>query len=112
MSALATLAGLLQASVPAWIVLLTIAAAYFLNLAQQAALHRRLDVHARTIGHMDRWAGLVDERLDELAHAPQRESLAFQSSIQNIRNHAPAAREMSNEQVRKLVSRIAPARAA
>ncbi len=97
MSELMSLAGLLAVPVPAWIAALAIVAMYFVNLHQQAAVHRRLDGHARCIGHMDRWAGLVDERIDEIVHGPNVES---------------PLRDLSNDQVRKLVGRLTRARAA
>jgi hypothetical protein len=117
MSAVTSLASLLAIPVPAWIVLLAVAGLY-------AVLHvtvvRRLNSHARSLGYMDRWADTVEARLEDLAHETGIETAPPPPVKQrrlpppaNDRHRHPAdIRDMSDRQVRALLSRLVGERAA
>jgi hypothetical protein len=117
MSAVTSLASLLAIPVPAWIVFLAIAGLY-------AVLHvtvvRRLNSHARSLGHMDRWADTVESRLEDLALETGIETAPPPPVKQrrlpppaNDRHRQPVdIRNMSDRQVRALLSRLVGERAA
>jgi hypothetical protein len=116
MSAVTSLASLLAMPVPAWIVVFAVAGLY---IVQHVTLARRLDSHARSFGHMDRWADSVESRLDDLAlefgqdpsDMPcRRRSLP---PAANDRHRRPAdIRNLSDRQVRALLTRLVGDRAA
>jgi len=85
MSVLASLAGLLSAPMPSWVVILVLAAAMLFHGLQHAAIRRRLGSHARSIGHMDRWASMIDERLEELAIEDGVVSPFARSAVRGLR---------------------------
>jgi hypothetical protein len=118
MSAVTSLASLLAIPVPAWIVLLAIAGLY-------AVLHvtvvRRLNSHARSLGYMDRWADTVEARLEDLALETGIDTAPPPPPVRQRRLPPPAndrhrqpvdIRDMSDRQVRALLSRLVGERAA
>lgn len=118
MSAVTSLASLLAFPVPAWILLTAIAGLY-------AVLHvtvvRRINSHARSLGHMDRWADTVETRLEELALETGLEAAPPPPPVRQRRLPPPAndrfrqpvnIRDMSDRQVRALLSRLVGERAA
>jgi hypothetical protein len=119
MSAVTSLASLLAIPVPAWIVLLAIAGLY-------AVLHvtvvRRLNSHSRSIGHIDRWANTVEARLEDLAietgleTAPPPPPPVKHRKLPAPANDRPRQpvdiRNMSDRQVRALLTRLVGERAA
>jgi hypothetical protein len=120
MSAVTSLASLLAMPVPAWIALLAIAGLY---AVQHMTVVRRLNSHARSLGHMDRWADSVEARLEDLALAtgletapPPPPPVAKQRRLPppaNDRHRPPVdIRNMSDRQVRALLSRLVGERAA
>jgi hypothetical protein len=95
--------------VPAWIVFVAIVGLY---AVQHVTVARRVDSHARILAHMDRWANSVEVRLDvvgqALGHAPAQRHEPSPKQRQNPKEF----RNLSNDQVRALISRIVGTRAA
>lgn len=58
---------------PLWLCLLLLAAVAYL-LLRQHAMARLLKQHAQSIGNMDAWADVTDERLDRVDWMGQRQS--------------------------------------
>ena len=119
MSVLASLTGLLTAPMPGWVLILVLAAAMLSHGWQHAATRRRLDSHARSIGHMDRWASMVDERLEELAAEDGVVSPFTRSAVRGLRTDRrelavgeQRGHGLSTDQVKRLVGRISRAHAA
>jgi hypothetical protein len=118
MSAVTSLVSLLAMPVPAWIALIAIAGLYAVN---HVTLVRRLNSHARSLGHMDRWADSVEARLEELAIETGLETAPPPPPVKHRKLPAPAndrprqpvdIRTMSDRQVRALLSRLVGERAA
>ena len=118
MSAVTSLSSLLAMPVPAWIVLMAIAGFY---AVQHLTVVRRLQSHARSIGHMDRWANTVEARLEDLAIETGFETAPPPPPFKQRRLPAPAndrprhpvdIRSMSDRQVRALLTRLVGERAA
>jgi len=110
MSAITFLASLLAMPVPVWFVLLAM-------LGLFAALHltlgRRLDSHARSLGHMDRWADSVEARLDEIAperpqglFAPPGRSAHFLTAANDASVAEQDMRRLSDRDIKDVLSRI------
>ena len=119
MSPVMSLASLLAMPVPAWIVIAAIAGLY---AVQHLTVVRRLNIHARSLGHMDRWADSVECRLEDIA---LETGLDFAPPppppVKHRRLPVPAndrhkqtvdIRNMSDRQVRALLSRLVGERAA
>jgi hypothetical protein len=120
MSSVMSLASLLAMPVPAWIIFLAIAGLYAI---QHLSVVRRLNSHARSLGHMDRWADSVEARLEELAVETGLETAPPPPPpVKHRRLPVPAndrpkqqpvdIRNMSDRQVRALLSRLVGERAA
>ena len=93
MSSVSHLYHLLDWQVPAWLALLTFAG-LAISFMQTVRLARRVDRHARSIGHMDDWADVVETRLEE-----------FDGRIANAAaDPAATGRPLTDEQVRAVVS--------
>jgi hypothetical protein len=112
MSPLTALSDVLTMPVPAWIALVAIGGLY---AVQHLTVARRIDSHARILGHLDRWANSVELRLEELGQgmdslpaAPRRAGRPPVSA----RKHRADFGNLSNEQVRALISRLIGTRAA
>jgi hypothetical protein len=112
MSLITSLAELMTMPVPAWVALLAIAGLY---TVQQVTVARRIDSHARILGHMDRWANSVEARLEALgqgmeqAPPPARRPARPQPKG---RERPTSSRSLSPDQVRDLISRLVDTRAA
>ena len=119
MSAVTSLASLLAMPVPAWIALIAMAGLYGVL---HATVVRRLNSHSRSIGHMDRWANTVEARLEDLAietgletAPPPRPPVKHRKlpAPANDRPRQPVdIRNMSDRQVRALLTRLVGERAA
>ena len=118
MSAVTSLASLLAMPVPAWIALIGIAGLY---AVQHVTVVRRLNSHSRSIGHMDRWANIVEARLEDLAIETGLDTAPPPPPPRPSRLPAPAndrqrqpvdIRNMSDRQVRALLTRLVGERAA
>ena len=122
MSAIAALASLLAMPVPAWIAFAAIAGLY---AVQHVTVVRRLDSHARSLGHMDRWANLVEARLEDLAletglapppppppPSPSKAQRRLPPPAHERRPRPASIGNMSDRQVRDLLSRLVGERAA
>lgn len=119
MSAVTSLASLLAMPVPAWIAVFAIAGLY---AVQHVTVVRRLNSHARSLGHMDRWANSVEARLEDLAIETGLETAPPPPPVRNRKLPAAAndrqrqppvdIRTMSDRQVRALLSRLVGEKAA
>lgn len=122
MSAVTSLSSLLAMPVPAWIVLMAIAGFY---AVQHLTVVRRLQSHARSIGHMDRWANTVEARLEDLAietgfetgfevapPPPPFKQRRLPAPANDRPRHPVDIRNMSDRQVRALLTRLVGERAA
>ncbi len=124
MSAVTSLASLLAMPVPAWIALIAMAGLY---AVQHVTVVRRLNSHSRSIGHMDRWANTVEARLEDLAietgldtapppPPPPAAKPAKHRRLPVAANDRPKhpvdIRNMSDRQVRALLTRLVGERAA
>ena len=118
MSAVTSLASLLAMPVPAWIALIAMAGLY---AVQQMTVVRRLNSHSRSIGHMDRWANTVEARLEDLAIETGLDTAPPPQPVKQRKLPAPAndrprqpvdIRNMSDRQVRALLTRLVGERAA
>ena len=107
MSVIIAVVSLFAMPVPAWIVLFAIVGLY---VVQYATVTRRVESHARTLGHLDRWANSVEARLDvvgeALGHAPA------QRPAKSANRPRKEQRSMTSEQVSALIERIVGSRAA
>jgi hypothetical protein len=120
MSAVTSLTQILATPIPAWLTLLAIgviAVAFY--AVQQISIVKRLDSHARSLGHMDRWADVVESRLEELAQGLNPWSAASRGERRpipvsaNDRPERPVDfRDLSDDQVRSLLIRLVGTRAA
>lgn len=112
MSAVTSLVHVMTMPVPAWIVFVAIIGLY---VVQHVTITRRVESHARSLGHLDRWANSVETRLDvvgqALGHAPApRRPAARPAAAANRPRKDP--RGMTGEQVTALIERIVGTRAA
>jgi hypothetical protein len=111
MSEVMSLASLLAMPVPAWIVFAAIAGLY---AVQHLTVVRRLNSHSRSLGHMDRWADTVECRLEDLAldtgldtaPPPHPRNRRLPVPANDRHKHTVDIRNMSNRQVRALLSRL------
>lgn len=110
MSVISFLASLLAAPMPAWLML-----AVMLGLFawMQASLARRLASHARSLGHMDRWADTVEARLDEIAperpqglFAPPGRAAHFLTAANDAVSAPPDIRKLSDREMKDVLTRI------
>jgi hypothetical protein len=101
MSVIIAAVSLFAMPVPAWIVLVAIVGLY---VVQYVTITRRVESHARCLGHLDRWANSVEARLDvvgqALGHAPG-ERLAKPAN-----RPRKDKRSMTSDQVTALLERI------
>jgi hypothetical protein len=120
MSAITSLASLLAMPVPAWLALAALAVFF---AVQQVSVVRRLDSHARSLGHMDRWADSVEARLEDLAletglESPPpppplpKASRRATAAVNGRPRHPAGIRGMSDRQVRALLTRLVGERTA
>lgn len=108
MSAFTSLANLMLVPVPAWIALVAIAGLY---AVQQVTLARRLDSHARSLGHMDRWANSVEARLEQLGQGMDAGATAPVHDRRQRQERPVDLRSLSDQQLRALLVRLVGARA-
>lgn len=112
MSLIASLTELMTMPVPAWVALLAIAGLY---IVQQVTVARRIDSHARILGHLDRWANSVEARLEALGQGMEQ---APPPARRPARPKPSAAarpfdsRSLSPDQLRDVISRLVDTRAA
>ena len=112
MSLITSLAEFMTMPVPAWVALLAIAGLY---TVQQVTVARRINSHARILGHMDRWANSVEARLEALGQGmEQAPSPARRPARPQPKGHERPinSRSLSPDQVRDLISRLVDTRAA
>ena len=112
MSLIASLTELMTMPVPGWVALLAIAGLY---IVQQVTVARRIDSHARILGHLDRWANSVEARLEALGQGMEQAPppARRQARPQPARRERPSdPRSLSPDQVRDLISRLVGERAA
>ncbi len=105
------LASLLSAPMPAW---LMFAALLGLFAWMHVNVERRLRSHARSLGHMDRWADTVEARLETVA--PERPQGLFAAPGRGAHfltaaNDAPAdtppdLRALSEREMKDVLTRI------
>jgi hypothetical protein len=110
MSAVTSLASLLVMPVPAWIVVLAVAGLYAI---QHVMVVRRLNSHARSLGHMDRWADSVEARLEDVSLAlgheeppPVYRDRRVPAAANDRARRPLDIRSMSDRQVRALLGRL------
>lgn len=120
MFSVTSLANLLATPVQAWVIILavaTVAAVSYVVL--RVTVVRRLDSHSRSLGHMDRWADDVESRMDDLARGLNPWSALARDQrrlnpecASGLTARAMDSGNLSNEQVKTLISRLLGTRAA